>query len=81
MENPNTWTLLHHDLARASRNVFHSTEQKAEVLAQVLINHKLDASQEEVLAVILSYAESIEEGRCGLSLPATIVNAFQKQSS
>jgi hypothetical protein len=81
MENPNTWTLLHHDLARASRRIFSSTEQKAEVLAQVLTNHKLEASPEEVLTVINSYAEGVEQGRCGLSLPATIVNAFPKQPS
>lgn len=78
MENPNTWQLIHHDLARVARSTFSSTEQKAEALVAVLENHKLTATQDEVVAVINSHAQSIEERRCGLSLMATLVNTFRK---
>lgn len=78
MENPNTWTLLHHDLARVSKRIFSSTEQKAEALQIVLENHRVMTSKEEVLAVIMKYADGIENHRCGKSLMSTLVDAFQK---
>jgi hypothetical protein len=78
MENPNTWTLLHHDLSRVSKKAFTSTEQKAEALQIVLENHRVPSTPEEVLVVINSHADSIEKGICGSSLPAAIVNAFSK---
>lgn len=79
MENPNTWTLLHHDLARASGRTFSSLEEKAEVLAVVLENHKINASKEEVAEIIENYAKRIEQTFCGKSLIATIVDVYQSK--
>ena len=77
MENPNTWTLLHHDLNRASNRVFQSAEQKAEVLVSVLENHRIPATKEEVSEVINDFCARLESGMCGKSLIATVVDAFQ----
>ncbi len=78
MESPSTWTPLHYELSAAACGPFSSVEQKAAALLVVLDNHKIAATQEEVLVVVNRHAQSIEDRRCGLSLQSMLVNTFQK---
>lgn len=78
MENPNTWTLLHWDLARAIDRKFASLDKKAEAISWVFANHRVNASEAEVLEAIHTFCNDLESGRTAKSLIATLVDTFSK---
>lgn len=72
MENPATWTPLHHEIQKA---FYHSTDGATAVL-KVLHSHNYRVTLDQVQSVINRHNEQIQLHICGLSLPSMIVNAL-----
>ena len=69
MENPATWTELHHELDKAYNNT-----DGALSIFKVLRNHNYIVTIEQVERVINMHKESLESEICGHSLCAMLVN-------
>lgn len=74
MENPATWTPLHHEIHKA---YYSSTDGTGAVLA-VLHKHDYGVTADQVQAVINRHNELMQLHFCGHSLPAMIVNELAK---
>lgn len=72
MENPATWTPLHHEIHQAA---YHTTDAASAILG-VLHKHNYHVTLDQVQAVINRHNEDIQLHICGLSLPSMIVNAL-----
>lgn len=72
MENPATWTPLHHEIHKAA---YHTTDAASAILG-VLHKHNYHVTLDQVQAVINRHNEDIQLHICGLSLPSMIVNAL-----
>ena len=77
MENPATWTPLHHAIHEA---YYRSTDATAAVL-KVLHDHNYRVTIDQVQAVINRHNEQIQLHICGLSLPAMMVNELAKEEA
>lgn len=75
MENPATWTPLHHEIHKA---FYYSTDGATAVLG-VLHAHNYRVTLDQVQAVINRHNEDIQLHICGLSLPAMMVNELAKE--
>lgn len=75
MENPATWSPLHHKIHEA---VFKASDAAAHV-AELLRADGREASTEEVQRQIEAHQEAMRNHMAGLSLPSRIVNAFPKK--
>lgn len=77
MENPATWTPLHHEIHEA---YYRSPDGTGAVL-KVLQDHNYRVTAEQVQAVINKHNEDMEKHICGLSLPSMVVNALAKEEN
>lgn len=77
MENPATWTPLHHEIHNAA---YHTTDQASAILT-VLQGHDYYVSLDQVQTVINRHNEQLQLHICGLSLPAMIVNELAKDEN
>ncbi len=74
MENPATWTPLHHEIHEA---FYHSTDGAVAIL-RVLHAHNYRVTLDQVQAVVNRHKELMDLHFCGLSLPAMVVNELTK---
>lgn len=75
MENPATWTPLHHAIHKAA----YTSDDKAPAILKVLHEHNYRISLAQVQSVINRHNEQIQLHICGLSLPAMMVNELTKE--
>jgi hypothetical protein len=74
MENPATWTPLHHAISKAE---LYSSDAATAILS-VLHDHNYHVTIDQVQAVINRHNEQMQMHICGLSLPSMIVNELTK---
>lgn len=77
MENPATWTSLHHEIHKAA---YHTTDAASAILG-VLHKHNYYVTLDQVQAVINRHNEQLQLHICGHSLPAMIVNELAKDGN
>jgi hypothetical protein len=70
MENPATWTPLHHELHEAC---YHSNDGVYATL-RVLQAHNYQVTIEQVQAIFDQHQYDIDNHFCGFSLPSMLVN-------
>ncbi len=75
MENPATWTPLHHEINKAE----FSSSDKATAILRVLHSHNYRVTLDQVQAVINRNNEQNQLHICGLSLPSMIVNELARE--
>jgi len=75
MENPATWTPLHHEINK----VAYASSDPAPAIVQVLHKHNYHITLDQVQAIINKHSEDVRFGICGLSLPSMIVNNLTKE--
>jgi hypothetical protein len=74
MENPLTWSPLHHELHEAC---YHSSNAVLAVL-KVLQIHGHNVTAEQVQKVFDEHQRDMDDHVCGLSLPSMLVNQLGK---
>jgi len=77
MENPATWTPLHHEIHKAA----YGTGDQASAILGVLRQHDYCVSLDQVQSVINRHNEQLQLHICGHSLPAMIVNELVKDEN
>jgi len=71
VENPLTWTPLHHEINKVTLN-------HAEEILKILHSHNYKVTIDQVLRVVNRHKEMMQLRMCGLSLAAMIVNDLAK---
>lgn len=77
MENPATWTPLHHEIHKAA----YTADDKAAAILSVLRKHDYYVSLDQVQAVINRHNEQLQLHICGHSLPAMVVNELAQDAN
>lgn len=75
MENPATWTPLHHEIHDA---YYHSNCPKDAVL-DVLTKNNFQVSLSDLEEVFSKFEKDLKDGVCGYSLPSTIITWLEKK--
>lgn len=75
MENPLSWTPLHHEINKA---YYSSTDGTLAVL-KVLRDHNYDVTLDQVQAVVNRHKELLDLHFCGSSLPSMIIKELANQ--
>jgi hypothetical protein len=76
MENPATWTPLHHKINTAYYTKAKTKDQKIDSITDSLREDNYNVSREDVVSAISAYEKSSSSGLCGLSFPSTIIQGF-----
>jgi len=76
MENPAYWTELHWKIHRVGYDMEHTS--RAKEITKILQDEGMPGTLEEVIQLIQAHNDEIEEGICGHSLPAKIINYYTK---
>lgn len=69
MENPNTWTPLHHELFAA---------HDANSILEVLNAHDFNVTLDQVVEILALHQEQMDNHICGLSLPSLLIQKLRK---
>jgi hypothetical protein len=77
MENPATWTPLHHDIHHA----YYTSPDGIGAVLNVLQHAGYRVTAEQVQAVVNQHNQDMEDHICGHSLPAMMVNALAKEEN
>lgn len=83
MENPNTWTPLHHEI-HILLELYRllkpgGANLPARAIAEKLGYEDVDLGATEVARVIKQWETNVREGMCGLSLEATLVSELNQK--
>lgn len=75
MENPATWTPLHHELHKAYYY------DGANAVLKVFHDHNYDVTLDQVQAIINRHQELLQLHFCGASLPSMLVRELATQGN
>lgn len=81
MENPATWTPLHHEINNAYYAMENNTyfKQREGQIHNIMVKNGYNVSINDIVSIITQFNKNMENGMWGLSIPSTIINEFSNK--